>query len=47
MREVWLILLDDDFMHAYIHGVELESVEGDPYLWFPRFLSKSLDYPEK
>jgi hypothetical protein len=47
MQQVWLILLDEIFMHAYIHGVELELVDGNPYLCFPRFLSKSQDYPEK
>jgi hypothetical protein len=39
--------MDEDFMHAYIHGIELSFVEDDPYLYFPRFLTDSKDYPEK
>ena len=45
MQEVWLILMDDDFMHAYIHGLELD--EDDAYTFFLRFLTDSNDYPEK
>ena len=47
MQEVWLILMDDEFMHAYIHGLELGFIEGDPYVFFSRFLTDSKDYPEK
>ena len=47
MQGVWLNLMDDDFMHAYIHGIELNFVENDSYLYFPRFLTDSKDYPEK
>ncbi len=47
IQAVWLILMDEDFMHAYIHGIELSFVEDDPYLYFPRFLTDSKDYPEK
>ena len=47
MQEVWLILMDDDFMHAYIHGLELNFIEDDLYVFFPRFLTDSKDYPEK
>ena len=47
MQQVWLLLLDEDFMHAYVHGFEFELAEGEQYLGFPRFLSKSQDYPEK
>jgi hypothetical protein len=45
MQEVWLILMDDDFMHAYMHGLELD--EDDEYVFFIRFLTDSNDYPEK
>lgn len=47
MQQVWLLLLDEDFMHAYVHGFEFELAEGEQYLGYPRFLSKSQDYPEK
>ena len=45
MQEVWLILMDDDFMHVYMHGIELD--DDDQYLFFPRNLTDSNDYPEK
>jgi hypothetical protein len=45
MQEVWLILMDDNFMHAYMHGIELDN--DDQYLFFPRILTDSNDYPEK
>ena len=47
MQAVWLLLLDDDFMHAYMYGIELDFVEDDPYIFFPRFFTDSKDYPEK
>jgi hypothetical protein len=45
VHAVWLILMDEDFMHAYIHGIELD--EDDLYVFFPRCLTDSNDYPEK
>jgi hypothetical protein len=47
MQAVWLIILDDEFMHAYIHGIELDFIDDDPYVFFPRFFTDSNDYPEK
>jgi hypothetical protein len=47
MQAVWLIILDDEFMHAYIHGIKLNFINNDSYLFFPRFLTDSNDYPEK
>ena len=45
MQEVWLILMDNDFMHAYMHGLELD--DNDEYVFFLCFLTDSNDYPEK
>jgi len=39
---VWIFLMDDEFIHAYVHG--LDGVER---LSLPRFLIYSMDYPEK
>jgi len=39
--------MDDEFMHAYLHGIELEFFEDDSYIFFPRILTDSNDYPEK
>ena len=45
MQQVWLTLMDDDFMHVYMHGIELD--DDELYLFFPRLLTDSNDYPEK
>jgi hypothetical protein len=45
MQEVWLILMDDDFMHAYMHGLELDK--EDVYVFFLHLLTDSNNYPEK
>jgi len=37
--------MDDDFMHAYMHGIELD--DDNQFLFFPRILTDSNDYPEK
>ncbi|KAJ3512102.1 hypothetical protein NLJ89_g3716 [Agrocybe chaxingu] len=44
---VWMLLLDDDFMHAYIHGFLFKLIDGILRLLFPRFLTYAADYPEK
>ncbi|KAJ3494201.1 hypothetical protein NLJ89_g10856 [Agrocybe chaxingu] len=44
---VWMLLLDDEFMHAYIHGFLFQLIDGILRLLFPRFLTYSADYPEK
>ena len=44
---VWMLLMDDDFMHAYIHGLLFRLVDGILRIFFPRFLTYSADYPEK
>jgi hypothetical protein len=46
-QAVWRFLLDDEFMHAYVHGIPVELVDGVERLGFPRFLTYSADYPEK
>lgn len=47
MQAVWLIILDDEFMHAYIHGIEVDFVDDDSFTFFPRIFTDSNDYPEK
>ena len=44
---IWMLLMDDDFMHVYIHGLVFQLVDGIMRLAFPRFLIYSADYPEK
>ncbi|KAF9550311.1 hypothetical protein CPC08DRAFT_755181 [Agrocybe pediades] len=47
MQEVWMLLLDDEFVEAYVHGTKIEFPEDVERLLFPRFNSYGMDYPEK
>ncbi len=47
MQKLWLLLVDDDFMKAYKHGVLVECGDGIVRRLFPRILSYLADYPEK
>ena len=46
-QSIWMLLMDDEFMHAYIHGLLFHFVDGTLRVIFPRFLTYSADYPEK
>ncbi|RXW14632.1 hypothetical protein EST38_g11221 [Candolleomyces aberdarensis] len=46
-HEQWKVLLDDEFTHAYEHGIVIECADGIKRRWFPRILTYSADYPEK
>jgi hypothetical protein len=43
----WDILLDEDFLEAYHHGVVLKCADGVLRRVFPRIFTYSADYPEK
>ncbi|KAG1840499.1 hypothetical protein DFJ58DRAFT_718370 [Suillus subalutaceus] len=47
MQAIWLLLMDDDFMHAYEFGIILECLDGIRRHIFPHFFTYSADYPEK
>lgn len=47
MHAVWSLLLDDDFVNAYRHGVVMRCADGIERRVFPRFFTYSADYPEK
>ncbi|KAF9555015.1 hypothetical protein CPC08DRAFT_643499, partial [Agrocybe pediades] len=47
MHAIWLLLLDDEFMHAYEHGIVVQCADGVTRHIFPRFFTYSADYPEK
>jgi hypothetical protein len=47
MHAVWRLLLDAEFMHAYVHGIVIECFDGVLRRFFPRIFTYSADYPEK
>jgi hypothetical protein len=47
MQAIWRLLLDEDFMHAYEHGIVIRCGDGITRRVFPRFFNYSADYPEK
>jgi len=47
MHAVWHCLLDEDFLHAYEHGIVIMCPDGVLRRFYPRFFTYSADYPEK
>ncbi|KAG6895033.1 hypothetical protein C0992_003455 [Termitomyces sp. T32_za158] len=47
MHSVWQLILDNDFLHAYEHGIVIECLDGVTRRFYPRILTYSADYPEK
>lgn len=47
IHAIWELLLDEEFMHAYEHGIVVECADGILRRLFPRFFTYSADYPEK
>ncbi|KAF7431003.1 hypothetical protein PC9H_006718 [Pleurotus ostreatus] len=47
MHAVWRKLLDDDFIHAYNHGMVIQCADGVFRRFYPRIFTYSADYPEK
>ncbi|KAI0708940.1 hypothetical protein C8T65DRAFT_740004 [Cerioporus squamosus] len=43
----WEALLDDEFVHAYEHGMVIDCIDGVRRRVYPRIFSYSADYPEK
>ncbi|KAG6908713.1 hypothetical protein DXG01_003558, partial [Tephrocybe rancida] len=47
-HEQWRMLLDDEFLLAYEHGLVLDWIgDGQRRRFYPRILTYSADYPEK
>ncbi|KAJ3526401.1 hypothetical protein NMY22_g10179 [Coprinellus aureogranulatus] len=46
-HEQWRHLLDDEFIHAYCHGIVVTCYDGLERRFYPRILTYSADYPEK
>ena len=43
----WNILLDEEFLEAYKHGIVVECCDGIKCRFYPRILIYSADYQEK
>jgi Plavaka transposase len=46
-HEQWKIILDDEFMEAYQHGIVVVCCDGITRRFYPRIFTYSADYPEK
>ena len=46
-HEQWKILLDDEFIEAWIHGIDIQCPDGIERRFYPRIFTYSTDYPEK
>lgn len=47
VHEIWHFLMDDDFMHAFIHGLVFKFLDGIMRIMFPQTSIYRSDYPEK
>lgn len=43
----WGVLLDDEFLEAYAHGIVIMCCDGIKRRFYPRIFTYSVDYPEK
>jgi hypothetical protein len=43
----WKLLLNDEFIEAYKHGIVIECCDGIPRQFYPRIFTYSTNYPEK
>jgi hypothetical protein len=47
VHAIWELLLDEEFMKAYQHGIVIMFADGIARQVYPRFVTYSADYPEK
>lgn len=47
LHEQWKVLLDEEFIHAWIHGIVLLCSDGVKRRFYPRIFTYSANYPEK
>lgn len=43
----WKVILDDQFLEAYKHGIVIRCSDGVARRFYPRIFTYSADYPEK
>ncbi|KAF6750862.1 hypothetical protein DFP72DRAFT_817228, partial [Ephemerocybe angulata] len=46
-HEQWKLILDEEFVEAYSHGIVVKGYDGEKRRFYPRILTYSADYPEK
>ncbi|KAJ3535195.1 hypothetical protein NMY22_g6600 [Coprinellus aureogranulatus] len=46
-KKTWKILLDDEFVRAYRHGMVIDCFDGVRRRFYPRIMTYSADYPER
>ncbi|KAJ2911489.1 hypothetical protein MD484_g8926, partial [Candolleomyces efflorescens] len=46
-HEQWQVILDDEFLDAYEHGIVIKCLDGVKHRFYPRILTYSADYPKK
>ena len=47
MHQVWYLLLNNDFLEAYQHGMVLKCADGIVQCIYPHIFTYSADYKEK
>jgi hypothetical protein len=47
MQKIWLLMLDNTFMDAYVHGMLITCGNGVKRRIFPQIFTYTADYPEK
>jgi len=47
IHTIWELLMDEEFMHVYEHGIIIRCADGIIWCVFPRFFTYGADYPEK
>ena len=47
IQSIWALILDDEFMDAYVHGIPFNFPDGIKRRVYPRIFTYLADYPEK
>lgn len=47
MHAIWDLLLDSEFIQAYVHGIIIRCADGVERRVYPRIFTYAADYPEK
>ena len=47
MQKIWLLMLNDAFVDAYVHGTLITCSDGVKHRIFPRIFTYAADYLEK